>query len=334
MPLVRDRQHVLDLYARAADRGWVVAAFNAENLTTTEAVLAAAAEHGRAIGQADLPIALAITNCYPERPQAIHYTHTGDWRIGIKLFLGDVEALTGPDSPFAALNVIAHLDHAQPTADRDLLAGDLGVFSSIMYDASMLPMAENIARTREFVKSTGGNIVVEGACDEIRQAGDSRSAPLTRPDEAATFLDQTGVDFLVVNLGTEHRSAAGDRKYHAERARQITEAVGPRLVLHGSSSLPPDAMRDLFADGIRKVNIWTALERDSSPALLREMVAHAAKVAGRNEASRLSDEGLLGPGADTDSPASISHFTTRYRQQIIFEQMKRIAIRYLRDLYR
>jgi fructose/tagatose bisphosphate aldolase len=156
---------------------------------------------------------------------------------------------------------------------------------------------------------------------------------LTRPEEAAAFLERTGVDFLVVNLGTEHRAAAADRKYRADRARQIAEAVGPRLVLHGASSLPPDAIRDLFADGVRKVNIWTALERDSSPVLLREMVTHAAKVAGRDEARRLCDEGLLGPSADTHSPASISHFTTRYRQQIIFERMKRIAIRYLRLLY-
>ena len=62
MPLVTSRNRVLDVYADAAQRGWVVPTFCSENLTTTEAVLSAAREHGERIGTPDIPITLAITN--------------------------------------------------------------------------------------------------------------------------------------------------------------------------------------------------------------------------------------------------------------------------------
>lgn len=316
---------MLDVYSDAASRGWVIPAFGVENLTTIEAVLAATRDYGERIGVPNLPITVALTNLYAHRSQTARYTHTKRWDIGLKLFMADLRVLTDRDSPFASVNVMVHLDHIQHDLDQPLLKWDLKQFSSIMYDASTLPFDLNIRATREFVERHWGEILIEGACDEIVDAEGQEVSVLTTPEKAHEYTGSTGVDLIVANLGTEHRASAKDLRYHGELAAQIKERVGPMMVLHGTSSVPADQVRNLFDDGIVKVNIWTALERDSSPALLEDMVANAAKVAGQQTAGRLLGAGLIGPKADSASKASLDYFTTSYRQGIVFEEMKRIV---------
>ena len=177
MPLITDRQQVLDIYAEAAERAWVTPCFAAENLTTIEAVLAGTRQRSEALGIDDLPITLTVTNQYPYRTNSAHYTHTRRWDIGLRLFLADLEILTRVDSPFSQLRVMVHLDHTQYDLDRELLDWDLGQFSSIMFDASKLPFDENIRVTRRFVEAHSRQIVVEGACDEIVDAVPGRARP-------------------------------------------------------------------------------------------------------------------------------------------------------------
>ena len=334
MPLVFDRSAVLDVYARAAAHKWVVPTFCTENLTTTEAVLSAALEHSQALGVPNLPVSVAMTVQYPDRPQAALYTHTRHWGVGLGLFVADLKALAAPGFPFDRLDVMMHLDHVQWDKDAELLKVDMSRFpSSIMFDASPLPFEENIRRTAAFVETHGGQTVVEGACDEITDASGKEKNELTTPDNAEKYLRETGVDFLVANLGTEHRASACGMKYNSGLAREISRRTGPRLVLHGASSVARDQIRNLFSDGIAKVNIWTALERDSAPALLRDMVRNAARVVGPQAAGEMLRDGLLGPKADTTSPAALSHFTTTYRQEIVFSSMKSIALDYFRLWY-
>jgi fructose/tagatose bisphosphate aldolase len=174
---------------------------------------------------------------------------------------------------------------------------------------------------------------VEGACDEIVDAGGKECNALTSPERAEEYVKGSGVDYIVANLGTEHRASAAELTYHGELARKITATVGGgRLVLHGCSSVSHDQIRLLFKDGIRKVNVWAAIERDSSPALLNDMVRNAAKVAGPKVARALKEDGILGPKADVDSAASLSHYTTTYRQDLVFKQMKQVVTRFL-DLW-
>jgi len=71
-----------------------------------------------------------------------------------------------------------------------------------------------------------------------------------------------------------------DQRYRGDLARACSARVGGTLVLHGCSSVPPSELGNLFTDGVRKVNIWTMLERDASPALLADLVANADKVGG------------------------------------------------------
>lgn len=329
MPLVTGRESVLEVFAEAGRNAWVIPAFGTENLTTTEAVLAATAEHGKALGISDLPVMLAVTNQYPERTQTAYYTHTRDWRIGLELFLADLGVLTRKDSPFGRLRVMVHLDHIQHDLDAGLWQGDLSRFSSIMFDASTLPFEENIRATRAFVDARKNEIVIEGACDYVGGKG----GRLTTVEEARRYASETGVDWIVANLGTEHRAGASALHYAAERAREISAEIGRRLVLHGTSSVATDQLPRLFSDGIAKVNLWTALERDSSVSLLRGMVTHAAKVGGEAAAVGLARAGLLGPAADTASPAAITHFTTDWRQGLVFGEMKRMVKRWLEAWY-
>ena len=332
MPLILERQQVLDIYAKAAERKWVIPTFNSENLTTTEAILSASLDYSRKIGKPDLPVTIGITNQYSHRSQSVYYTHTRQWDIGLNLFLADIGVLTSKGSPFEKLNVMIHLDHTQWDADKPLLEWDMNMFSMIMYDASALPFDENIRLTAEFIGKCGRIIVVEGACDEIVDAtGDERS-DLTTPEQAVKYLDQTGADFIVANLGTEHRASAADLKYHGDRARDISRLTGPKLVLHGTSSVGNDQVRNLFNDGIAKVNIWTILERNTAPVLFEDMVRNAAMITGSLMTEQMISNGLLGEKVVRNSKAALSHYTTVYRQDIIFGEMKKIVTDYF-DLW-
>jgi fructose/tagatose bisphosphate aldolase len=333
MPLILERKQVLDVYSEAGQKKWVIPTFNSENLTTTEAVLSAAFDYGRKIGQPYLPVTIGITNQYSHRSQSVYYTHTRKWDIGLKLFLADLEVLTGKGSPFEKLNVMIHLDHTQWDSDRPLLEWDMNLFSMIMYDASALPFEDNIRLTAEFIEKHGHDIVIEGACDEIVDAtGDTRSE-LTTPEQAIRYLDQTRADFIVANLGTEHRASAADLKYHGDLAREISKLTGTKLVLHGTSSVGNDQVRNLFDDGIAKVNIWTILERNSAPVLFEDMVRNASKIIGKEKTESLIHSGLLGEKADRTGKASLSHYTTLYRQDIVFSEMKKIVMDYLNLWY-
>lgn len=333
MSLVLERQQVLDVYAKAAEDKWVVPTFCTENLTTTEAILAAAKERAGELGRPDIPVTIAITNQYSHRSQSVNYTHTRRWDIGLKLFLADLKVLTDEGSPFEKLNVMVHLDHTQWDSDEPLLQWDMNQFSMIMYDASSLPFEQNIAKTAEFVERHGDKIVIEGACDEIVDATGEKKSSLTTPESAEEYFSKTGADYIVANLGTEHRASAADLKYHGDIARTISEITGPKLVLHGTSSVGSDQIKNLFGDGIAKVNIWTCLERDSSPELLCDMVANAAKVIGPKKCEELLNAGQLGDKADMQSSPALSHYTTTYRQGIVFERMKEIAKQYFELWY-
>lgn len=333
MPLITHRDEVLEIYRGAAARGWLIPSICSENLTSTEAILQATSEHGASIGKPDLPITIAITNLYSHRSQSVMYTQTKRWDIGLKLFLADLSVLCTPRGPYGHLRVMTHLDHIQPDLDAELLEGDLSGFSSIMYDASKYPLEKNIALTADFMLKRGADIVVEGACDEIMDASENQAGSLTTPEKAERYINGTGVDFVVANLGTEHRAGSADLEYKGDIARRISEKIGHRIVLHGCSSVPHSQLMTLFDDGICKVNIWTAIERDSSPVLFADMVRHAEKVAGATVVKELIEEKLLSSKTLMGGKLDLSYFTTSYRQTRIFDEMKKIVGGFLRLWY-
>ena len=332
MPLIIKKSEVMAIYAEATQRKWVIPCFCTENLTTTEAILDSVKNYGKQVGISNLPVTIAITNCYSHRSQSVNYTHTHNWEVGLNLFIQDLKVLTSQYSPYRDIRVMLHLDHIQHDLDHKLLNWDMKQFSSIMYDASGLSMDENIALTRKFVEKCGKNIVIEGACDEIIDFGTGGNE-LTSPGNAEKYLNQTGCDFIVANLGTEHRANSSELYYYGDVARQIKSKIGERIVLHGASSVGSDQIQKLFDDGICKVNIWTILERNSANKLFEQQVINTSKVVGSSKAKEMKDKGYLGDLVDTKSEKSINYYTTFYRQSIIFEEMKKIVMHYLSIWY-
>ncbi len=329
MPIITGRENVLAIYEEAAKRKWVIPCICSENLTTTEAILSAASEFATEKGYARIPITLAITNQYDHRNQSVFYTHTRRWDIGLRLFRASLDVLA---EAFPNVDILIHLDHAQYDSDAELLESDLSMYSSVIYDASALPMEENIRLTKAYVQRKGHEIVIEGACDEIVDATGEARCEITDADKCAHYKAETGVDMVVANLGTEHRASGQNLHYYSDAANAIREKIGHKLCLHGTSSVSNDQIKKLFDDGICKVNIWTALERDSSPALTEFMVKNAALCGGPKLEEKLIAEGYLTKESQTGKAASLQHYTTTARQAIAFEEMKKIVRGYL-DLW-
>lgn len=161
----------------------------------------------------------------------------------------------------ARVPVVVHYDHGL-TFDRCMEALRLG-FSSVMYDASAKPYAQNIQETREIVRiahafgaTVEGEIGHVGSADGSDPAGEDRYTTL---QEATDYLRDTGVDALAIAIGTAHGAYKTAPKLSFDRLAQIRAAVDAPLVLHGGSGLSDDDFRRAVQSGIAKVNIFTDL---------------------------------------------------------------------------
>ncbi len=297
MPLITDYQQVLDIYQEAREHGIGLPLFCAEDRETLEAILASALEMGKEIGIEDLPIVPAWTARYPARGQMRLLTACGDPVLGIHLMFSDLEAFMGETSPYRNLRVMPHLDHAFPWLEGDILENFAGRFASVMCDASEKPFDENIRLTAEYVEKVRGRVVVEGAVDEILEAGGTQKNELTTAARAERFLRETGVDILVPNVGTEHRSTVYKAAYCADRAREISAAVGKILCLHGSSSIKPEDLPHLPEDGFIKINIYTALAVKGGQAVARKVLDNLGNIFAPAELAALASQGVVGKEA-------------------------------------
>lgn len=297
MPLICDPNHARDIYRQAAARGICLANFCTENQRTTEAIFRAAHLFAQTHGLSSAPVVLSATANYPIEPQLRHYTGVDDARLGLRALLADVDTFLSKDSPYRNVAVMLHLDHALPGYEEEIIPRCLDRFATIMYDCSYFPFDENIRRTAEFVQRYGHQVMVEGCVDEIIQAEDAAAeqGQLTDPAQAERFLRETGVDLLVPNLGTEHRSTAASAHYHGALAQQISQRTGPRLVLHGSSSLADADLPRLASDGIVKVNVWSIFERLGGQAVAGHVLHNLGNMLPAAVIAQLQAEGVLGP---------------------------------------
>lgn len=295
MAVITDPAAVRDMYLEFAERGVAVPCFCAENQRTIETILSGVAQVGVEIGVDDLPITVAFTVNYPGRKQAVNWTSLGDHMLGAKLCLNVVDLLAGSDGLFRKLRVLTLLDHGQPDADAVLLEEYLDRFSAVMYDASHYPFDVNMRMTAAYVDRHRHDVAIEGAVDEIVSEGGGAEDQLCTVERAQRFVSETGVDLIVPNLGTEHRATAEKAKYHGDLARDISDAVGKILVLHGTSSLGTHDIDRFKDDGIIKVNIWTRLARLGGQAVARRTLEDLGNILSADEIERLVDDGMLGP---------------------------------------
>jgi fructose/tagatose bisphosphate aldolase len=295
MPLISDPEQVGAIYERAGKCGLCLANFCTSNPYTTEAILRAAFEFGQEHKLDAVPVVVSATANYPIESQLVSYTHLRDAALGMKSLVDDVALLVSPGSPYAGLSVMLHLDHGQPETDEALFDWAADPYATVMYDASDWPLEQNIEMTRQFVERMRGRVLIEGAVAEIAQAVEHADDPLTTPEDAERFFNETGVFLIVPDLGTEHRATAVAARYDSERARAITARIGKKCVLHGSSSLPDSDLKRLAEDGIVKVNVWTIFERLGGQAVARHVLQELPHMLPFEERRALVDQGLLGP---------------------------------------
>ena len=179
-----------------------------------------------------------------------------------------------------------------------------------------MPLNKNRTMTTEFVNQWRDQFIIEGCVDEITESGDGEMK-LTTPDDAKRFLDETGVDLVVVNLGTEHRATSAQLRYHSDIAKKICKLTGQKLVLHGTSSLSKSDLQLLRHDGIAKVNIWTVLETATTQLMLEEMIKNIGNILPKDAIEKLVAAGWLGQAAvdhsENHSP-SLAYLVELYRR--------------------
>jgi fructose/tagatose bisphosphate aldolase len=298
MPLVTDYQEVKDTYREAAELGVALPALCAEDRETVEAILASAAEMGRQIGVPNVPVIVSWTGRYPPRPQATFVAACGDPMLGSRLMLSDLEVFASEGSPYAGLRIMPHLDHAWPWLDPDLLEDLVDGLASVMCDGSLRPLDENIALTARYVEQVRGRVLVEGAVDELPESGEAEpEMTFTTAEQARRYVAATGVDMIVPNVGTEHRATGDQAVYQGDLAREISQAVGPILCLHGASSLKPSDYGRISSDGIVKVNIFTTLAMSGGVAVTRYVLENLTGSLPADELRELAESGVLGPAA-------------------------------------
>jgi fructose-bisphosphate aldolase, class II len=243
------------LVSAAYAEGRGVAAFNAINLETAEAIAAGAETANR-------PVVLQISE------NAVRY-HGGL----APLAHAAIALATGSTMPISL-----HLDHA--TDERLVgIAVDLG-FSSVMYDASQLPYDENLTRTAAVTRrchDRGAH--VEAELGEVGgKNGVHAPGVRTDPDEAAAFVASTGVDALAVAVGSSHKMTARDAALDEALIAQIRSTVDVPLVLHGSSGVSDEGLTSAIAAGMTKINIATQLNKAFTAAVRETLGADPALV--------------------------------------------------------
>ena len=291
--VITQPEQVAEIFDKMRGLGIALPALCTENSWTTFAAVRAADELAAELGLAAIPVIISITGHYEDRSQLLAYLPQSsalnpDAALkGLDAFIWDLDVAVSQ----AAHNVqvITHLDHADPDRDQALIEYGLenNWWGTIMYDCSSLPIEENMARTAAFVKQTAGRTLVEGIVDQLYAAGTGHiQDKLTEPDDARRYWEAVGPYLIVANVGTEHRATREDYQpeYHSEVAREITEAVGSQvLVVHGTSCLGEENLEDLAGDGIIQVNVWTRLERQGARALAAHVAQHLPELTTRQD---------------------------------------------------
>ena len=156
----------------------------------------------------------------------------------------------------AKVPVCLHLDHA--AAKEEVYKCLRWGYTGIMQDGSSLSFEENVALTRSTVEmcATVG-VGVEGEIGHVGFAYEETMGEFTDPAQAKEFVEKTGVCCLAVLVGNAHGHYKKEPKLDIQRVKDIREACGVPLVLHGGSGIPDDQVKAAIANGIRKMNIGT-----------------------------------------------------------------------------
>jgi fructose-bisphosphate aldolase class II len=287
------------LLDHAAEFDYGIPAFNVNNLEQIQAIMQAA-------DRCDSPVILQAS-------------------AGARKYAGEAflrKLIEGAIESYPHIPVCMHQDHGASPAV--CLASIRSGFSSVMMDGSLMADMKtpssydyNVEVTREVVQMAHWvGVSVEGELGclgslESGQAGEedgsgaegtlTRDQMLTDPEQAADFVQKTGVDALAIAIGTSHGAYKFSRKPTGDildiaRIRAIHRRIpNTHLVMHGSSSVPQEWLeiirehggdiRETYGvpveeivegikNGVRKVNIDTDIRLAMTGAMRRTMAQH------------------------------------------------------------
>jgi fructose-bisphosphate aldolase class II len=228
-----------EILAPAVREKYGVAAINIVNDLTLEAVLAGAVE-----AQAPVIVQTSVKTVKS---------------IGAPVLFAMWEAMTaGIEVP-----VTLHLDHCP---ERAVITECLRTgWNSVLFDASQLPVEENLRQTIEVVaeaREYGAD--VEGEIEAITGVeddhGSDAEAARQSLEVSLDFIRRTGVDVFAPAIGNAHGVYKHEPVLDFQRVSDIVAAHPIPIALHGGSGLTDEQFRDLIARGCAKVNISTALK--------------------------------------------------------------------------
>lgn len=255
-----------EILLHAQKNNYAVGAFNINNMEGVQAIIQAAEELNS--------------------PVILQASQGGLKYAGIE-YIAALGKLAGRN---AKVPVTLHLDHGTDF-DQVMLCIRNG-FTSVMIDGSRFPLEENIAFTKRVVDVAHAvGVTVEAELGKIGGTEDhitvdEKDATFTDPQEAKRFVEETGVDYLAIAVGTAHGVYKGEPKLDYDRIQAIRDLVKIPLVLHGSSGVPAESLKRAISLGICKINIDT----DIRAVFAKEVRAFLAK-----DQDNIDPRKILGP---------------------------------------
>lgn len=219
MPLVS----TTDMFKKAYEGGYAIGAFNVNNMEIVQGIVDAAKEE-------QSPLILQVSAGARKYAKHIYL---------VKLVEAALED-TG-------LPIALHLDHGD---DFEICKSCIdGGFTSVMIDGSKHDFETNVTLTKKVVEYAHAHgVVVEGELGRLAGVEDDvnvseKDALFTDPDQAAEFVERTGVDSLAIAIGTSHGAYKfkGEPYLDFERLEKVGKLLpGFPIVLHGASTVLPE----------------------------------------------------------------------------------------------
>lgn len=189
--------------------------------------------------------------------------------------------------------VALHLDHGSfEGCYKCIEAG----FSSIMFDGSHYPIAENVEKTTKLVADAhekGLSIEAEVGSIGGEEDGVVGMGECADPDECKSIAD-LGVDFLAAGIGNIHGKYPENWKgLSFETLDAVQQKTGELpLVLHGGTGIPADMIKKAISLGVAKINVNTECQLAFAEAT-RKYIEAGKDLEGKGFDPRK----LLAPGA-------------------------------------
>ena len=188
--------------------------------------------------------------------------------------LDHIIGMLKPLAMSANIPVCLHLDHNYdiPTVIKAIDAG----FTSVMYDGSQLPIAENIAGVKQVVahaQQWGASVEAEVGSVPYASGRDHIKSELTDIGEAIMMLEQAKPDVIAVSVGNIHRLENTFVDIDFTRFGELEAALNVPLVIHGTSGVKSHDIQTLAQGNVCKFNIGTCLRQRFGSSLRQTLAA-------------------------------------------------------------